>query len=90
MQRDGLARLPGAGLARQHHETLRGRSHPIEVGEEEVTFRFVPEGAEAGEEVAVIVSDGKIQVHESTKAGKHTDKSRYDTAMEESGLGWAK
>ena len=61
-----------------------------EVADDEVTFRFVPAGAEPGEEVAVILGEGRIQVHESTRAGKHKDTSCYDKAMEESGLGWAK
>ena|SRR5688572_25643375 len=61
-----------------------------EVGEEDVTFRFVPAGAEPGEEVQVIVSEGRIQVHESTRVGKHKDADCYDKAMEASGLGWAK
>jgi hypothetical protein len=61
-----------------------------EVTDEEVTYTFVPTGAEADEQVEVIVRDGQIQIHESTRPGKHTDPSCYDKAMDEAGLGFLK
>jgi hypothetical protein len=61
-----------------------------EVADGEVTFTFVPAGADPGEQVQVIVRDGQIQIHESTRPGKHTDPSGYDKAMDEAGLGFLK
>jgi hypothetical protein len=39
----------------------------------EITFTLVPEGAEPDEEVQVILRQGTIQIHESTRVGKHRD-----------------
>lgn len=71
-----------------YDQALTGATKETEDGE--VRYTFVPPGCEEGEEVQVIVGAGTIQIHESTKPGKHTDPSCYDKAMEETGLGWLK
>jgi hypothetical protein len=37
----------------------------------DVTFSFEPKGAEPDEEVGVTIQDGRLVVHERTRAGKH-------------------
>ena len=46
-----------------------------EVGADGVTtFRVTPDGAQEGEQVSITVhTDGKIQIGEETKAGRHQD-----------------
>ena len=46
-----------------------------EVGEQgETTFKVRPEGAQEGEEIYIMVrTDGKIQIGEETKVGRHKD-----------------
>jgi hypothetical protein len=39
----------------------------------DIIYTMIPEGGEAGEEMGVIVEEGKVRVFESTKAGKHKD-----------------
>jgi hypothetical protein len=41
--------------------------------EGEVMFTLAPRGGEAGEEVGVIVDQGRFRVFENTKAGKHKE-----------------
>ena len=40
----------------------------------EIRFRFVPKGAEEGEDVTVTVKPGEIQINETVKAGKKAKK----------------